>query len=69
MTKISAVFNVKKSLAIHTENCFYSWFDVISFKHLPNDDELKKKRPDFAKLLKQKKAIDKQIGKIRNEHG
>jgi hypothetical protein len=69
MTKISAVFNVKKSLVVHTENCFDSWFDLISYRILPDTQDLWKKSDKFKRLVKQRKAIQEEIDNEINKHG
>ena len=69
MTKISAVFNVKTSLVTHTENCFDAWFDLISYRVIPDTQELWEKSDRFKSLVKQRKEIQEQIDLFINEHG
>ena len=69
MTKISAVFNVKTSLVVHTENCFDSWFDLISYRVIPDTQELYETDPYFKRLVKDRKAIQEQIDNYINEKG
>ena len=68
-TKISAVFNVKTSLVVHTENWMDEVFDLISYRIIPDTQELWEKSPRFRKLVKQRKAIQEEIDKCVNEHG
>jgi hypothetical protein len=69
MTKISAVFNVKKSLVVHTENWMDEVFDLISYRIIPDTQELWEKSPRFKALVKQRKEIQEQIDIFINEHG
>jgi hypothetical protein len=68
-TKISAVFNVKTSLVVHTENWMDEVFDLISYRIIPDTQELWEKSPKFKALVKQRKAIQEEIDKYINEHG
>ena len=69
MVKINAVFKVKKSLVVHTENVFNEVFDLISYRILPDTQELYENHPAFKKLVKQRKAIQEEIDLYINEHG
>ena len=69
MTKISAVFNVKKSLVVHTENWMDEVFDLISYRIIPDTQELWEKSLKFKALVKQRKEIQEQIDIFINEHG
>lgn len=69
MTKISAVFSVKKSLVVHTENCFGEWFKLISFRVIPDTTELYENNPRFKQLVKAKRDIQNEIDIYINEHG
>ena len=69
MTKISAVFNVKKSLVVHTENCFIEWFDLVSYRIIPDTQKLWETSPKFKSLVKQRKNIQEEIDKYINEYG
>ena len=67
--KISAVFNVKDSLVVHTENWMNEVFDLISYRVIPDTQELWEKYPRFQQLVKQRKAIQEEIDIFVNEHG
>ena len=69
MTKISAVFNVKKSLVVHTENWMMEVFDLISYRVIPDTQDLWEKSYAFKELVRQRKAIQEEIDKYINEHG
>jgi hypothetical protein len=69
ITKISAVFNVKKSLVVHTENWMDEVFELISYRIIPDTQDLWKKDDRFKKLVKSRKNIQEQIDKYINEHG
>ena len=69
MTKISAVFNVKTSLVVHTENCFDAWFDLISYRVIPDTQKYYEESPVFRRLVKQRKAVQEEIDKWINKHG
>ena len=67
--KISCVFNVKKSLVVHTENTFAEVFDLISFRIIPDTQKLWDDSPAFRNLVKKRKEIQEQIDIYINEHG
>ncbi len=69
MTKISAVFEVKTSLVVHTENWMDEVFDLISYRIIPDTQELWETSPRFKSLVKQRKQIQEEIDKYINEHG
>lgn len=67
MVKISAVFTVKKSLVVHTENWMNEVFDVTSYRILPDTEELYEKSKAYQKLTKQLKKIRSEMDDIINE--
>ena len=69
MTKISAVFEVKTSLVVHTENWMDEVFDLISYRIIPDTQELWETSLRFNSLVKQRKQIQEEIDKYINEHG
>ena len=69
LTKISAVFNVKDSLVVHTENWMNEVFDLVSYWIIPDTQELWEKSPRFKALVKRRKAIQEEIDIFINEHG
>ena len=69
MTKISAVFNVKKSLVVHTENWMDEVFDLVSYRIIPDTQKLWETSPKFKSLVKKRKAIQEEIDKHINEYG
>ncbi len=69
MTKISAVFEVKTSLVVHTENWMDEVFDLISYRIIPDTQELWETSLRFKSLVKQRKQIQEEIDKYINEHG
>ena len=69
MIKINAVFNVKKSLVTHTENWMDDVFDLISYRILPDTQELWETSPKFKRLVKERKRIQEEIDKHINEYG
>ncbi len=68
-TKISAVFNVKTSLVVHTENWMDEVFELISYRIIPDTQKYYEDSAVFRKLVKQRKAIQEEIDKWVNEHG
>ena len=69
MTKVSAVFSVKKSLVTHTERWMDDVFDLISYRVIPDTQELYEIDPHFKQLVKERKKIQELIDNYINEKG
>ena len=63
------MLKVEKEDLIELEAWLESLFELVSFRIVPDTQELWEKSSQFKKLVRQRKDIQEQIDKYINEHG